>query len=75
MVQLGEALRYESERIGFDSGGVIFHWHNASGRTVALGTTQSRTEMSTRNIAFGRKGGRCVWLTTLPLSCAVCLEI
>ena len=26
----------------------IFHWHNPSGRTMALGTTQSLTEMSKR---------------------------
>jgi hypothetical protein len=25
----------------------IFHWHNPSGRTMALGSTQPRTEMST----------------------------
>jgi len=25
--------------------------------------------------SLGRKGGRCVGLTTLPLSCADCLEI
>jgi len=33
-------------------GGVngIFHWHNPSGRTMALGLTQPLTEMSTRNI-------------------------
>jgi hypothetical protein len=30
----------------------IFHWHNPSGRTVALGLTQSLTEMSTRNISY-----------------------
>ena len=36
-------------------GGVIgvFHWHNPSGRTMALGSTQPRTEMSTRNISWG----------------------
>jgi hypothetical protein len=27
----------------------IFHWHNPSGRTTALGSTQPLTEMSTRN--------------------------
>ena len=27
----------------------IFHWHNPSDRTMALGSTQSLTEMSTRN--------------------------
>jgi hypothetical protein len=28
----------------------IFHWHNSSGRTMALGLTQPLTEMSARNI-------------------------
>jgi hypothetical protein len=32
---------------------VIFHWHNPSGRTMALGLTQALTEMSTRNISWG----------------------
>jgi hypothetical protein len=40
----------------------IFHWHNPSDRTVALGSTQSLTETSTRNISW--KGGQCVSLTT-----------
>ena len=31
----------------------IFHWHNPSGRTVALGSTQPLTEISTRNISWG----------------------
>jgi len=45
---------------------------------MALGSTQPLTEMSTRNISWwggGRKVGRCVRLTTLPPSCAGCLEI
>ena len=33
----------------------IFHWHNPSGRTEALGSTQPLTEMSTRNICWGVK--------------------
>ena len=33
----------------------IFRWHNPSGRTMALGLTQSLTEMSTRNIFLGVK--------------------
>ena len=53
----------------------IFHWHNPSGRNMALGLTQPLTEMSTRNISWKGKGGRCVGLTTLPPSCAECLEI
>ena len=50
-----EALRYKEEGRGFDSQGVtgIFHWHNHSGRTVALGSIQPLTEMSTRNISWG----------------------
>ena len=31
----------------------IFHWHNPSGRTMALGLTQPLTEISTRNISWG----------------------
>ena len=41
----------------------IFHWHNPSGCTMALGLTQPLTD------------GRCVGLTTLPPSCVDCLEI
>ena len=52
----------------------IFHWHNPFGRTMVLGSTQPLTEMSTRNTSWV-KGGRCVGLTTLPPSCANCLEI
>jgi hypothetical protein len=31
---------------------VILHWRNPSGRTVSLSSTQSLTEMSTRNISL-----------------------
>ena len=30
----------------------IFHWHNPSDRTMALGSTQPLTEMSTRRISW-----------------------
>jgi hypothetical protein len=35
-------------------GGVIgvFHWHNPSGRTRTLESTQPLTEMSTRNVSW-----------------------
>ena len=33
----------------------IFHGHNPSGRTMALGSTQPLTEMSTRNTYWGVK--------------------
>jgi hypothetical protein len=52
----------------------IFHWCNPSGRTMAMGLTQPPSEMST-SISWWGKGGRCVGLTTLPYSCAKCLEI
>ena len=50
-LQLVEALCYKLE----DLNGVteIFHWHNPSSHTIALGWIQSLTEMSTRNISCG----------------------
>ena len=55
VAQLVGALPYKpkvagSILVGFS---VIFHWHNPSGRTMALGLTQPLTEMSTRNISWG----------------------
>ena len=36
------------------SGGIdFFHWHNAPGRIMTLGSTQPLTEMRTRNIYWG----------------------
>jgi hypothetical protein len=45
----------------------FFNLPDPSSRTMALGSTQSLTEMSTRNLPGG-KSGRCVGLTTLPPS-------
>jgi hypothetical protein len=42
---------------------------------MTLGLTQPLIEMSTRNIALGGKGSRCLGLTALPPSCADFLEI
>jgi len=42
---------------------------------MALKLTQPLTEISTRNVFLGGKGRYCVGLTTLPPSCADCLEI
>ena len=58
-----EALRYKQEGRGFDSRWrhwIFFLWHNLSGSTVALGSTQLLTVMSTRNISRGGKDGRPV---------------
>jgi hypothetical protein len=40
----------------------IFHWDNPSDRTMALGSAQPLTEMSTKRISWGNCG-RCVKLT------------
>jgi hypothetical protein len=54
VAQLVEALRYKSESRGFNSRWCqwIFYQHNPSSRTMAVGLTQSLTEMSTRNISW-----------------------
>jgi len=52
-----------------------FHSHNPSDRTMALGSTQPLTNMSTRNISRKGKSSWCVGLTTLLPSCADCFEI
>jgi len=48
----GTALQAGRSRV---PDGVIgfFHWHNSSGRTMALGSTQPLTEMSTKNVSWG----------------------
>jgi hypothetical protein len=71
VAQLVEALCYKAEWRGFHSRWghcFFFYWPNPSGRTVALGSTQPLTEMSTRNLPGGVKDGRSVSLTTLPPS-------
>jgi len=53
VVQLAEALRYKAAS-SIPHGIIgIYHWHNTSGCSIALGSTQSLTEMSTRNIFLG----------------------
>ena len=48
-----KVLRYKSEGSIPDGVIGIFHWHNPSDRTLALGSTQPLTEMSTRGISWG----------------------
>jgi hypothetical protein len=50
------------EVIGF------FNWPNPSSATMVLASTQPLTEMSTRNLPGGVKGGRGVRVTTSPSS-------
>ena len=57
VAQLGEALRYKTGVAGSFPDGVIgiFHRHNSFGRTMALGSMQPLTEISTRNISWGQR--------------------
>ena len=49
----GTALQAGRSRFRLPDGVIgIFHWHNPSGRTMALGSTQPLTEMSTRNVSW-----------------------
>jgi hypothetical protein len=73
IVGWGTALQAKRPRIRFNSIG-SFHWHNPSGCTIALVSTQTVREMSTTSISWG-KSGRCIVLTTLPPSYSDCLKI
>ena len=53
----------------------IFYRLDLSGRTVALWSTQSLAEMSTKGYPLRGKGGQCLGLTTLPPWFADSLEI
>ena len=52
VTQLVEALRYKPRSIP-DCVIGIFYWHNPSGCTMTLGSTQPLTEMSSRNVSWG----------------------
>jgi hypothetical protein len=56
VAQLIEALCYKPKSRGFDPDEVIgfSNWPNPSSRTMALGSTQPLTEMSTRNFPGGK---------------------
>jgi hypothetical protein len=49
--------------------------HTKAGFPMAVGFVQPLTEICPRNISWCGKGGRCMGVTTLPLSCADYLEI
>jgi hypothetical protein len=52
-----------------------FEWHNPSGRTTALEVDSASNRNEYQEYFLGSKGGRCVGLTTLPPSCADCLQV
>jgi len=70
--RLVEAPRCKPAGHGFDSRWC--HLYNPSGRTTVLGSTQSLTEMSTRNV-FWRQMRPVRGADFVPPSCADCLEI
>ena len=77
VAQLVEALRYKPVNRGF--GSRWSHWVFSLTYSFRLHYGSEVDSASDRNLYRGcflvGKGGRCVWLTTLPLSCAGCLEI
>ena len=62
-VRWGTALQVGRSRVRFPMVSLrIIHRHNPSSRTMALGSTQPLTEMSTRNISCGvKEAGAWVW--------------
>jgi hypothetical protein len=69
VAQLVEALRYKPEGCGFDGVTEIFHFIYGPG----VDSASNRNEY--QEYFLGGKGSRCVRLTTLPPSCADCIEI
>ena len=77
MAQLVEAPRYKLEGRGFDArwSYLKFSLTYPSGHTMAPGVDSASIRNEYQEYFLGGKSGRCVGLTTLPPSCAVCLEI
>jgi len=79
MAQLVEALRCKPEGRGFDSRWC--HWNYSSTKSFrslydpGVDSVSNRNEYQEYFVGGGGKGGRCLGLTTLPTSCADCLEI
>ena len=77
VAQLVEALRYKPEGRGFDSHWC--HWNfsltNSFRPHYGPGVDSASERKEYQEYFLGGKGGQSVGLTTLPLSCADCLEI
>ena len=77
VAQLIEALHYKPEGREFDSRWC--HWNFSLTQSFRPHSGPEVDSASNRNeyqeYFLGGKGGRCVGLTTSPLSCADCLEI
>jgi hypothetical protein len=76
-MQLVEAPRYKLEGRGFDS--LWCHWNFSFSQFFqphyGLGVDKTSNRNKYQEYFLEGKGGRCVGLTTLPHSCADCLEI
>ena len=77
VAQLVEALRYKPEGRGFDS--LWWHWNFSLTQSFwphcGPGVDWASNRNEYKEYFLGGKGGRCVRLTSLPPSCADCLEI
>jgi len=77
MAQLVQAMGYKPEGRGLDFGWC--HWNFSLTKSFRPHSGPGVDSASNRNeyqeYFLGGKGGRCVGLTTLPPSCADCLEI
>jgi hypothetical protein len=63
VVGWGTMLQTGRSRVCVPMRWIFFNWPNPSSRTMALGSTQPLTEMSTRKIPGGVKRGRRIRLT------------
>jgi len=76
VAQLVEALRYKLERCGFDSRWC--HWNFSLIQSLRPHYGPGVDSASNRNeyqeYFLGGRGDQCIGLTTLPPSCADCLE-
>jgi len=70
---LVEALHYKAESRGFDSLEFFIDIIFPVALWPYVDSAPNRNEY--QEYFLGGKGGRCVGLTTLPLSCSDCLEI
>jgi hypothetical protein len=68
VVGWGTMLQTGRSRVRVPMRWIFFNWPNPSSQTMALGSTQPLTQMSTMKIPGGVKRGRRVRLTTLPPS-------
>jgi hypothetical protein len=74
-VGLGTALQGGMSGVRFLMLSFEFFIDNPSGHTTAPGVDSASSRNEYQEYFLGGKGGRCVGLTTLPPSCADCLEI